>query len=117
MYEFLFVYLCFVLYVLDIYVKVLTLVAAKLSGVKVLAIKTDYETALINALQRCFPGVRTSGCWFHQCQSLFRYVFGVCMCVCVHLLYLRLFVLVTKSDTTLEAPSKPITSTTSGSFT
>ena len=71
------------LFFLDIYVKVLTNIAAKLTGVKVLAVKTDYETALINAIEICFPGVRTSGCWFHQCQSIFRCVIECCMIVFV----------------------------------
>ncbi|XP_060868571.1 uncharacterized protein LOC132943545 [Metopolophium dirhodum] len=35
-------------------------------------IVTDYETALRDVLQSYFPGVRTSGCWFHHNQAVFK---------------------------------------------
>lgn len=31
---------------------------------------TDFETGMRNAIQRCYPGVRLRGCWFHFCAAV-----------------------------------------------
>lgn len=35
---------------------------------------TDYETALRNALNKVYPATKLTGCWFHYCQALRRFV-------------------------------------------
>ena len=47
------------------------LCASRWSPEKVL---TDFEMALINAFETKLPNIRTTGCYFHFCQSLWRKV-------------------------------------------
>ena len=39
-----------------------------------IAIKVDFEAGLISTLQRNFPRIRISGCYFHLCQAIDRQV-------------------------------------------
>lgn len=45
-------------------------------GIVVGSLKSDYEKGLLNSLGLVFVGVKITGCFFHWCQSLFRYVIG-----------------------------------------
>ena len=56
-----------------LYREVFRMLVVRLEGITISHIKTDFEKALMNAARHEFHGVSISGCWFHFCQSLFRY--------------------------------------------
>ena len=62
-----------------LYRAVFRMLVVKMEGIAISSIKTDFEKALMNAARHEFPGVPVSGCWFHFCQSLFRYFIITCM--------------------------------------
>lgn len=58
----------------ETYERLLGVVKDARDGMDPANITIDFEKAVINAIEICFPECHTSGCFFHFCQNIYRHV-------------------------------------------
>ena len=58
----------------EVYKKCLELLKKKAPNLRPQKVITDYEMAMINASEWAFPTSCVQGCFFHYCESCWRYV-------------------------------------------